>query len=495
MLWGRASRVCEARFFLYERYRTGKSTRGFAKTETVSQPLIRRRTFATIESIVVLTAVIALQYVVAGSGRKPALSDFRVVYCAERAVMQRADPYRAEPLRTCEDAVNPEPGHAPWMVTPFPLPGYTAAIFFPLGLLPFKLAEIAWLALLVLAFAIASAILAELVETRVWPIALVLAPSVGVLNLAYGEPVDIAIAAICIAALCVVRDRPRIASFAAAAATIEPHVGLPACIGLFVAIPRARIPLVVLGALFALLSIATLGPQNNIEYFATFLPLQAHAEVYAADQYSLTRVLFLMGFSPDIALLRGTISYFVMMVVGVFAARRMIALGVSPAVAIPRTGLHRDVRRHVHSRRRDCGRTTSRNRARAPIGRGANRRIAARDAMGIHAAQRDRTHRYGDGRRRYVRLTARRCMATTCLRRNDDRGTRGDRRRRRAARARAGVTRRTRRRDYACDDLFDSVGVVDSVGARLARLRSAPTLAQSSDVARAAGGTGVGTGT
>lgn len=495
MLWGRASRVCEARFFLYERYRTGKSTRGFAKTETVSQPLIRRRTFATIESIVVLTAVIALQYVVAGSGRKPALSGFRVVYCAERAVMQRADPYRAEPLRTCEDAVNPEPGHAPWMVTPFPLPGYTAAIFFPLGLLPFKLAEIAWLALLVLAFAIASAILAELVETRVWPIALVLAPSVGVLNLAYGEPVDIAIAAICIAALCVVRDRPRIASFAAAAATIEPHVGLPACIGLFVAIPRARIPLVVLGALFALLSIATLGPQNNIEYFATFLPLQAHAEVYAADQYSLTRVLFLMGFSPDIALLRGTISYFVMMVVGVFAARRMIALGVSPAVAIlvpVSTAMFGGT--FIHDVEIAAALPAAIVLARRSVA-ARIRRIAARDAMGIHAAQRDRTHRYGDGRRRYVRLTARRCMATTCLRRNDDRGTRGDRRRRRAARARAGVTRRTRRRDYACDDLFDSVGVVDSVGARLARLRSAPTLAQSSDVARAAGGTGVGTGT
>lgn len=300
----------------------------------MSHPATRRRTFATIEAIVVLAAVIALQYVVAGSGRKPALSDFRVVYCAERAVMQRADPYRAEPLRTCENAVHPEAGHTSWMVTPFPLPGYTAAIFFPLGLLPFRLAEIAWLALLVLAFAIASAILAELVETRVWPIALVLAPSVGVLNLAYGEPVDIAIAAICIAALYVVRDRPRIAAFAAAAATIEPHVGLPACIGLFVAMPRARIPLVALGALFALVSIATLGMQNNIEYFATFLPLQAHAEVYAADQYSLTRVLFLIGFSPDIALLRGTISYFVMMVVGVFAARRMVELGVSRAVAI-----------------------------------------------------------------------------------------------------------------------------------------------------------------
>jgi hypothetical protein len=131
-----------------------------------------------------------------------------------------------------------------------------------------------------------------------------------------------------------VRGRPRAAALATAVATIEPHVGLPACLGLFVFMPRARVPLVAFGGAFALLSLATVGPQTSLEYFTTFLPLQAHAEVYAADQYSLTRVLFLAGLSPSTSLLLGTISYAVAIAAGLLAARTFVALGASRAVVV-----------------------------------------------------------------------------------------------------------------------------------------------------------------
>ena len=300
----------------------------------MSKGLTRVRVLATIEAIVVLAAVIAMQYALAGSSRKPAMRDFRVVYCGERAVLHRADPYLAEPLRSCENAVAPSDGDAPWMVTPFPLPGYAGAMLLPIGALPFNVASFAWLGALTLAFGLTAMVLAEIVGSRAWPVALVLAPTLGILNQYYGEPVDIAIAAFCIAALCLVHDRPRYAGLAAAIGMLEPHVGLPACVGLFVLVPRARTTLVALGLTLAIVSIAALGPHTNLEYLTGFLPLQAHAELYAADQYSLTRLLFLAGAAPHVAIVLGSLSYVLMVAVGVFAAWRLAALGLSRSLIV-----------------------------------------------------------------------------------------------------------------------------------------------------------------
>ncbi len=268
-------------------------------------------------------------------GVMPEVADFDVVYCGERAVMARQDPYRTEPLRSCErKALDIAPDVLPWAVTPFPLPGYDAALLVPFGLLPYKIGKLAWLATLLLGFAVSAAATASIVRTRAWLVAAIFAPTVGFLNFTYGEPVNISIAGVALAGYALERRQPQLAALACAVAMVEPHIGLPASLGLFFLVRRGSVAIAAVAAAFSVLSFITLGAATNREYFTTFLPLHAHAEVYAADQYSLTHVLFVAGMSPAAAIASGDLNYALAIVVGLFAAVRMTQLGLSRAVLV-----------------------------------------------------------------------------------------------------------------------------------------------------------------
>src|SRR5580700_3565277 len=75
------------------------------------------------------------------------LRDFNAFYCAGETIVHRADPYRNEPLGTCErSAGRPDfLERAPaYLAVPAPLPGYALAPFVLLALLPYAAAAGAW---------------------------------------------------------------------------------------------------------------------------------------------------------------------------------------------------------------------------------------------------------------------------------------------------------------------------------------------------------------
>ena len=130
------------------------------------------------------------------------MGDFRAFYCAGRVVALRENPYYAQPLHDCEASV----GSRRFFETnrgvtiPAPLPGYVFAVLVPLAMLPFGLAAAVWAALLLAAWACAVAALARAASVP-WEMALaVLALSLGVLSLPFGEVVPVALAFICGAA-------------------------------------------------------------------------------------------------------------------------------------------------------------------------------------------------------------------------------------------------------------------------------------------------------
>jgi hypothetical protein len=261
--------------------------------------------------------------------------DFRVVYCGERAaIRERADPYRVEPLRSCEHRVKSELDEPVWSVTPFPLPGYTTAALSPLGFLPFSVARVAWIALLVLSFALAAAAVATILDVSAFAVGLVFAPTLGILNLHYGEPVLVSVAAVCLAALAVHGRRPKLAALAAALAMIEPHVGLPAALGVFVFVPEARRTLAVAAAVLAAVSLVTLGLRTNLEYARGFLPAQATAELIADDQFSLAHVAYFFGAPVRTALALGSFSYAAMTLLGLWLARGFVRRSLTPALFV-----------------------------------------------------------------------------------------------------------------------------------------------------------------
>ncbi len=254
--------------------------------------------------------------------------DFRAFYCAGAALDAGADPYRAEPLRSCEiTSYGAFPLGYPQVAVPAPLPGYAIAPFALLAHLPYDAAATLWLfatALAILASAALLTGLSRLPAPVVWA-ALIL--PLGLVSGFLGQLVPFAVLALASCARAVEAGRPRVAALAAAASLIEPHFGLPVCLGLALGVPRARLPLALLLACGAALSLALLGLERNLEYVRAVLPAHLASEVSNEEQYSLTHLLNLAGAPDAFALQLGSASYVVAIVAGIVLAARLVRRG------------------------------------------------------------------------------------------------------------------------------------------------------------------------
>ena len=250
------------------------------------------------------------------------MGDFRAFYCAARVASHGADPYRTEPLRSCETGIGTTMFFEknPGVTIPAPLPGYAIAALVPLSVLPFAAAATIWSLLLLAAWLACILALSRFAQIQ-WESALaVFALSLGVVSLPLGEVVPVALACICLAAYFAWRGRAAAAAFAGAGAMIEPHLGLPVCIALAVWMPGTRVALAVtLGALAAL-SLAVVGVGTNVEYFTSVLPAHALSELGRDTQFSLTAVLAGAGLAPAAAVRAGSLWYVAMIVAGTVLA-------------------------------------------------------------------------------------------------------------------------------------------------------------------------------
>ncbi len=265
--------------------------------------------------------------------------DFRAFYCAGIGARQHANPYRTQPLQSCESN-STDQYYATFsrsVALPAPLPGYDIALFEPLTFLPFPAAKALWT--LALAIAVAVSVIALVRFTRLSALTVFAALWLSLTFPAFefGELIAIAVAAICVAALCAQRESWTAAAIAATIALVEPHLGLPVWLALLVWRPQARLPLISGAAMLALISYATLGYAENLEYFTTVLPLHALSEIGSDAQLSLSVVLHYAGVSDELAVRLGTLWYAAMMMAGIYLggalARRFAEGGF--VVAVP----------------------------------------------------------------------------------------------------------------------------------------------------------------
>jgi hypothetical protein len=258
--------------------------------------------------------------------RRQPIGAFGAFYCGAVVLRTGADPYRTEPLRSCERKL---PGYNAYRidgaVEPVPLPGYAVAAFMPLSLLSFKAAFLLFSFLSIAATLIAAAALSKVTGFSPFVIGAALLLSDLYRNLSFGEIPPLVIGALALAAWALTKQRHTLAAACFGAALIEPHVALPALIAVGIAVPAMRRPLVVTGAVLFVLWFTVSGAGGMREYFTSVLPLQAQAELPASDQYSLSWLLNFLGFSDRVALTLGSLSY-------LFFA----ALGVAVAVGLAR---------------------------------------------------------------------------------------------------------------------------------------------------------------
>ena len=180
--------------------------------------------------------------------------------------------------------------------------------------------------LLVLASALAAYVLAEMLPAPRGAVLLAFAP-LTLLNVAYGEVVPLALAAICAAAFLIWRGRWFGAGLAVCVALIQPNVGLPAVLATFIFAPRSRVAVGLGVASLALVSVFAVGVDRNVEYLTQVLPGMANAEIVAADQYNLSHLLYAAGFTASVASLLGKVWFgfvaaFGVVIAGILAVRR-----------------------------------------------------------------------------------------------------------------------------------------------------------------------------
>jgi len=251
--------------------------------------------------------------------------DFNAFYCAGKAVQGHADPYRAEPIGTCERAPKTFPFYTVprGVALPAPLPPYDLLAFSWLALLPYDVAATLWLLAIVTALVVTiEAIhrITDLPRSLLW---LAFGPIDGWSAVLLGEIAPIAVASLALAMLALREGRPRVAAAFVVASLCEPHVGIAPLLALFACVPKTRIPLVFASLVLAAVSFASVGTVTAFQYARVVLPAHAFSEIESTRQLSLTAVLHTLGFSDATALSLGSFSYALMLVVGIATAKRL----------------------------------------------------------------------------------------------------------------------------------------------------------------------------
>lgn len=245
--------------------------------------------------------------------------DFEAFYCGAAALDAGANPYVQEPLHRCEARVYWK-DRVSDAVVPAPLPGVMLRALVPLARLPYGLARMLWLALQCAAVAATVRALVRLTGAPAAPVALALACG-SFVSLSLGQTVPFCLLGIALCAVALRENRAWLLALALALVATQPQVLL----AVFAAVAllgtwRQRAVASMVVVLLAGFSAGAVGIPLTIAYVTKVLPLQAYAELWNEEQFSLAAMLFQASVKPASALLFGSISYGVMVVAGVVAA-------------------------------------------------------------------------------------------------------------------------------------------------------------------------------
>jgi hypothetical protein len=287
-----------------------------------------------LRALLFAVAVLTLAMLAYGFAHPPRIAseDFDAFYCAAKSLP--ADPYRYEPLHSCETR-NLHPS-TPNAAVPAPLPPYAIAAFTPFTRIPFPQAELAWwLVLLLSTLAIIWAVV-ELTSLPLFLVGFCIVASALLQCLQNGALAPLPIAALSLAAVALARGRHTLAALALVLSCIEPHMALPPILAVFLLVPAMRARLAIGLAAIVAISLAA-GPQLNIEYVASVLPAHAVSELGTAGQYGLSALLHAVGFSDRISVGLGSAQYALFVIVGLWLAYSLQRVVPGAAVLAPMT--------------------------------------------------------------------------------------------------------------------------------------------------------------
>ena len=225
------------------------------------------------------------------------MGDFRAFYCAGAAIAQHANPYLEEPLRGCER--NAGPPAEPAFLRPSRCPRRCRRTRSRCSCRSrccrFRSPPCCTALLLIAAMTAATALYARVTGVSSVLLNVVFAAITATVTYYVGQPVPLVFLALAAAALFARDGRWAAAGACAVAASIEPHVALPALAGMLVALPRTRLPIVGVGrGCSAPRACSRSGLPTSVAYVRDVVPAHALANAFEW-QFSLTSVLTSLG--------------------------------------------------------------------------------------------------------------------------------------------------------------------------------------------------------
>ena len=259
--------------------------------------------------------------------------DFNAFYCGSRILAAGENPYRYEPLRSCEHEHR-------WFAKPndvvaAPLPPYALRLLTPIALLPYPQAGFLWFLLLLASALLVIWAILELTGLSIIVVGASMAIAVLLQSLPTGALAPIPLALLCLAAVALTRERWNAAAALLGVACIEPHVAAPAALAAFVLVRELRVRLAVVGATLVALSLLPHGTALNFEYLTRVLPQQARFELGSIVQFGLSSMLHNLGVPDNAALAIGSVQYALFIPLGIWLAARLRRQIPAAVVLVP----------------------------------------------------------------------------------------------------------------------------------------------------------------
>ncbi len=247
--------------------------------------------------------------------------DLMPFYCGGEVVLERADPYRTEPLRSCEDRVARIARGTTPLVLPAPQPAYVLAEMGAFHAIPYPALRIAWAILEFLAFFFTVELLARMLPTSRWIIWAALGLSDFYCSFVLGQLAAFCTLGIVMTAWGSRKKSPAVVACGLALTALEPHIALPVFLALIAwGNPRERVCAIATAIALIGISIAFVPATVLREYAFDVLPAHALAEVSNQEQLSATYALHAIGFAPATALALAKVQYALFVIVGMVAA-------------------------------------------------------------------------------------------------------------------------------------------------------------------------------
>jgi hypothetical protein len=282
---------------------------------------MRRTNRDVVQNVPGVIALAGFLLVAVISVRASADVDFHAFYCGGVVVNAGRDPYRVEPLRTCEHGGSVHsPPLASGSVVPVPVPEYDLAAFRLFAQLPYQKALMLWEVLLWGFVGITIVAVQRLTAMSPAVITAAFLFSDGFLSSFQGQIVPFSIAGLALAALCASRRRHALAALSLPLVMCEPHIGLGALLALALLAPSSRWGVALCAGLLCLLTYAATGGAWTIEYVHDVLGRHISSEVMHDEQYSLTWLSRLLDAPERIAISLGELSYLITLAAGIAVA-------------------------------------------------------------------------------------------------------------------------------------------------------------------------------